>query len=272
MSLGLFDLAAGPFLELYVVLLGVTIIAGFLIPRWIRPGGHAGLVTDIGELAYLAGGMARFTDAVVAHLLATRALAMVGKKGFHARTRGVGRTGVELTVLALSGEQSWKGISQSLKSHAEPIERRLVADYLLMDARQTLQTRFWQTLPYFLLLPFGAIKVVVGEMRHHPVGYLVVLLILTAILALIRWVAVDRRTQGGHDALAGARSRAVRLKLAPTSTETDLAVALFGTVVLVGSGWSGFHELRTAKLGGDGSSSGCGGGGCGGGGCGGCGS
>ena len=273
MSLGPFDLTGGPFLQLYGMLFGITIVAGFLIPRWIRPGGHAGLVTDIGELAYLAGGMARFTDAVVAHLLATRALAMVGKKAFHARTRGVGRTEVELAVLALSGEQSWKGISQSLKSHAEPIERRLVADCLLMDARQTLQTRFWQTLPYFLLLPFGAIKVVVGQMRQHPVGYLVVLLILTAILALIRWLAVDRRTQGGHDALDGARSRAARLKLAPTSTETDLAVALFGTVVLVGSGWSDFHELRTASSGGDGGiSSGCGGGGCGGGGCGGCGS
>ena len=272
MSLGLFDLAAGPFLELYIALLGVTIVAGFLIPPWIRPDGHAGRVTETGELAYLAGGMARFADAIVARLLATRALAMVGKKGFHARTRGVGRTEAELAVLALPGELSWKGISRSLKSHAEPIERRLVADGLLMNARLTLQTRFWQTLPYFLLLPFGAIKVIVGEMRHRPVGYLVLLVILTAILAVIRWFAVDRRTQGGDAALDDARSKAARLKLAPTPNETGLAVALFGTVVLVGSGWSGFHELRTASLGGDGSSSGCGGGGCGGGGCGGCGS
>jgi len=263
MSLGLYDLATQPFLELYVILLGVTIAAGFLIPRWLRPGGYPGLVTNIGELAYLAGGMARFTDAVVAHLLATRALAMVGKKRFHALTRGSGRTEIELTVLALPGEQRWKEISRSLEPHAEPIERRLVADHLLMDARLTLQWRFWQTLPYFLLLPFGAIKVIVDEMRHRPVGYLVALLILTAILALIRWSAVDRLTQGGLAALKGARSKAARLKLAPTPMETDLAVALFGTVVLVASAWSGFHEFRTARLG-VGVRSGDDGGGCGG--------
>lgn len=260
MSLGLYDLAGGPFLELYVILLGVTIVAGYLIPHWIRPNGYPGLVTHIGELAYLAGGMARFTDAVVAHLLATRALAMVGKKRFHAVTRGAGRTEIELTVLALPGEQSWKGISQSLESYAEPIERRLVADHLLMDARLTLHTRFWQTLPYFLLLLFGAIKLIVDEIYHRPVGYLVVLLILTAVLALIRWLAVDRCTQGGRAALKGARNKAARLKLAPTPTETDLAVALFGTVVLVASGWSGFHELRTVRLGGGGRSGGDGGG------------
>ncbi|MEO9131998.1 MAG: TIGR04222 domain-containing membrane protein [Sphingomonas sp.] len=256
MSLGLYDLASRPFLELYLVLLALTIVAGFLIPRWLMRDGYPGLVTDIGELAYLAGGMARFADTVVAHLLATRALGMVGKKGFHALTRGAGRTEIELTVLALPGELSWKEISDALESHAEPIERRLVADWLMMDARLTLHMRFWQTLPYFLLLPFGAIKVIVDEMRHRPVGSLVLLLILTAILALFRWFAVDRLTRGGHAALNGARRSAPRLKLAPTSTETDLAVALFGTAVLAASGWSGFHEFRTARLGGGGRSGG----------------
>lgn len=249
MSLGLYDLAGGFFFQFYIALLALTVVAGYRIPRWIRHGGHEGRVTDIGELAYLAGGMARFTDAVVARLLATRALAMVGKKHFQALTRGAGRAPVELSVLALPGEVSWKEISGSLESHAEPIEHRLVADWLIMDARQTLQMRFWQTLPYFLLLLFGAIKLVVDEIYHRPVGYLVLLLILTAILALIRWLVVDRLTRGGVTALNEARRRAARLKLAPTAPETDLAVALFGTAVLAASGWSDFHELRTASLG-----------------------
>ncbi|MEP7005639.1 MAG: TIGR04222 domain-containing membrane protein [Sphingomonas bacterium] len=244
MSLGLYDLAGGFFFQFYIALLALTVVAGYRIPRWIRHGGHEGRVTDTGELAYLAGGMARFTDAVVARLLATRALAMVGKKGFQALTRGAGRAPVELSVLALPGEVSWKEISGSLESHAEPIEHRLVSDYLIMDARQTLQMRFWQTLPYFLLLLFGAIKLVVDEIYHRPVGYLVLLLILTAILALIRWLVVDRLTRGGVAALNEARRRAARLRLAPTAPETDLAVALFGTVVLAASGWSDFHELR----------------------------
>ena len=282
MSIGPFDLTGGPFLELYAILFGITIVAGFIIPRWLRPDGYAGQVTDTGELAYLAGGATRFADAVVARLLAARSLVMIGKKGFHAQTREAGRTAAERSVLALPGELSWPEIARSLKPHAEPIGYRLIADGLMMDAGLTLQMRFWQTLPYFLLLAFGAIKLMVGEMRDRPVGYLTGFLILTAILALIRWFAVDRRTQGGHAVLDDARSSAARLKRAPTTTETDLAVALFGTAVLVGSGWSDFHELRTASAagggtsGGDGGGGGCsgggGGGGCGGGGCGGCGS
>lgn len=249
MSLGLYDLAGGFFFQFYIALLALTVVAGYRVPRWIRHGGHEGRVTDTGELAYLAGGMARFTDAVVARLLATRALAMVGTKGFQALTRGAGRPPVELSVLALPGELSWKEISRSLESHAEPIEHRLVSAYLIMDARQTLQMRFWQTLPYFLLLLFGTIKLIVDEIYDRPVGYLVLLLILTAIVALIRWLVVDRLTRGGVAALNEARRRATRLRLAPTAPETDLAVALFGTGVLAASGWSDFHELRTASLG-----------------------
>lgn len=274
MSLGPFDLAGGPFLQLYGILFGIAIIAGFLIPRWLRPDGYAGRVTDAGELAFLAGGATRFADAVVARLLATRALVMIGKNGFHAQSRDAGRTAAERSVLALPGELSWPKIARTLKPKAEPIGRRLIADGLMMDAGLTLQMRFWQTLPYFLLLAFGTVKLMVGEARHRPVGYLMMFLFVTAILALIRWFSVDRRTRGGHAALADARTGAERLRRAPTAPETDLAVALFGTAVLVGSGWSDFHELRSASSGDSGSSGGGdgGGGGCGGGGCGGCGS
>ena len=280
MSLGPFDLAGGPFLQLYGILFGIAIIAGLLIPRWLRPNGYARRVTDISELAFLSGGAARFADAVVAGLLATRALVMIGKKGFYAQSRDAGRTAAERSVLALPGELSWPKIARTLKPQAEPIGRRLIADGLMMDAGLTQQMRFWQTSPYFLLLAFGMIKLTVGITRHRPVGFLMLFLFATAILAAIRWFSVERRTRGGLAALDDARTSAERLKRAPTAPEADLAVALFGTVVLAGSGWSDFHLLRTASSAGGGSSGdsgsggdgGCGGGGCGGGGCGGCGS
>ena len=278
MSLGPFDLAGGPFLQLYGILFGIAIIAGFVIPRWLRPDGYAGRVTDAGELAFLAGGATRFADAVVARLLATGALVMVGRNGFHAQSRDAGRTAAERSVLALPGELSWPVIARTLKPKAEPIGRRLIADGLMMDAGLTLQMRFWQTLPYFLLLAFGLVKLMIGEARHRPVGYLMMFLFVTVILAVIRWFSIDRRTRGGLAALDDARTGAERLKRAPTAPETDLAVALFGTGVLAASGWSDFHELRTASSsnssssGDSGCSSGDGGGGCGGGGCGGCGS
>ena len=74
--------------------------------------------------------------------------------------------------------------------------------------------------------------------------------------------------QPRSDALAADRARHLRLRQAPQSDEVTLAVALFGTAVLIGSPWEALHSMRTAQ-GGDGS--GGADGGCGGGGCGGCG-
>jgi len=279
MSLGPFDLTGGPFLQLYCALFALTIVAGFLIPRWLRPEGRAPRGPDVDALAYLAGGTARFSDTVVARLLAARRLAMVGRDKFAPDRNGAGGTAAERSVLALSAPVGWPAIARALSAHAKPIERRLIADGLMIDARTALQMRFFQTLPYLLLLGFGAIKWEVGTMRDRPVGFLTLLLIATAVFALIRWVAVDRKTRGGHRALDEARAGAQRLRRGPPANEADLGVALFGTAVLAGSGLSGFHQMRSTtsdggSSGGD-SGGGDGGGGCGGGGgggCGGCGS
>jgi len=271
MSLAPFDLTGGPFLTLYGVLLVATIVAGFIIPRWLRPEGRTARVTDSDQLAFLAGGAMRFADTVVARLLASRALGLAGGKNFYSMDRNAGRTAAERSVLTLPAPIGWPAIASALKSYAEPVESRLVADGLVMDRGLTWQMRFWQTLPYLLLLIFGAIKWEIGTLRDRPVGYLTALLVVTALFAIIRLAAVDRRTRGGLEALTQARARSERLRRAPTANETDLAVALFGTAVLVGSGWSEFHQMRTTSSGDSGSSGGDGGSGCGGGGCGGCG-
>lgn len=280
MSLGPLDLTGEPFLALYGTLLVVTIVAGIIIPHWLRPEGQARHITDADQLAYLADGASRFADAVVARLLAARELIMIGKDRFRTDAGAAGRTAAERSVLTLSAAR-WPAIEGALKPHAEPIERELVSAGLLMDRALILKMRFWQTSPYFLLLAFGAAKWIVGSMRDRPVGFLTALLVATTVFALIRWFRVDRRTRSGHAALSVARSGCERLSRAPTTTETDLAVALFGTTVLVGSGLSDFHTLRAPSSGIGGGSSGCGDGGGGGGGgggdgggggCGGCGS
>jgi uncharacterized protein (TIGR04222 family) len=278
MGLGPFDLTGGPFLQLYGVLLVVTIILGLLIPRWLRPDGRSAGTSDPDELAWLAGGKTRFADAVVARLLAARALFIVGKDAFQPDPHHQGRTPAERSVLALSSPAKWNTVQGAIHPHADPVRRRLIANDLLMDGGTVLQMRFWQTTPYLLLLLFGAIKLEVGMSRDRPVGYLTLLLILTAILALVRFLAVDRRTRGGKAVLAQARSNADRIRRAPTAEETGLAVALCGTTVLAGSAWAEYHRMRSAgdasSSSGDSGSSSDGGGssGCGGGGCGGCGS
>lgn len=275
MSLGPLDLPGGPFLQLYGILLAMTLVAGLIIPRWLRPEGRTPRNTDTDELAYLAGGSARYGDAVVSRMLAKRLLVIDTGDRFQA-AKVPGETPVERNVMALSQPARWRAIEHVVARHADGVRARLVDNDLLMDAATALQMRFWQTLPYFLLIGLGIAKLIVGEARHRPVGFLVMLLVLTAVLAVFRFAVVDRRTRAGIEVLDTARQRADRIRRAPASDETDLAVALFGTAVLAGSGWEGFHRMRTASSGGDSGSSGGGDGGgssgCGGGGCGGCGS
>lgn len=268
MSLGPFDLTGGPFLTLYCVLFVATVIAGFIIPAWLRPEGHERRVTDPDQLALLAGGRARFGDTVVARLLARGALVMAGKTKFQPQDRHAGRTPAERSVLAVSGMAGWGEIDRALRPHAGPVDRALTDAGLLFDGATAWQMRFWQTSPFFFLLGFGLIKWEVGAMRDRPVDFLIAFLTVTAICALIRFAALDRRTQGGIVALSDAREEAQRLRLAPASNEMDLAVALFGTAVLAGSPLAAYHSMRSSSSNsGDAGSSdggGCGGGGCGG--------
>ncbi|MHA4837849.1 TIGR04222 domain-containing membrane protein [Sphingopyxis sp. MSC1_008] len=130
--------------------------------------------------------------------------------------------------------------------------------------------RICQTVPYMLLIAFGVSRWRYGNALDHPTGFLTALLILTVALALTRWLTGERRTRGGIAAVEEAQTRAQRLRLAPTVGEFPLAVALFGTVVLAGSSWNEFHQMRTdSNNSNDGGGCGGGGGGCGG--CGGCG-
>lgn len=153
-----FDLKGIPFLHLYWTLLALTIAAGFLIPHWLRPDGQRWASVDVDQLAYLAGGPARFGDAIVARLLALRTLVMTGKDRFDVVTRDGARNAAEAQILALPGPIGWKTLERTLQSCAAPIEHTLVSAELLMGPALTRQMRAWQTSPYILLLIFGSIK------------------------------------------------------------------------------------------------------------------
>lgn len=270
MGLGPFDMTGGPFLELYITLFVLAVAASLLIPPWLRPEGRDATVRDAGALAFLAGGTQRLTDAITARLLAAGALTL-NRKTFLPGRRDLARTDVEREALALTPPASWTDLQRTLQPAAAPIERRLLGAGLIMDTATTWQLRFWQTLPLLMLIGFGLVKREVGTLRDKPVGHLTALLVVTAIVAAVRFAAVNRRTRAGNRALTAARAEGMRLRLAPTAGEVDLGVALFGTAVLAGSPWVAFHQLRTSSDGGSSGSdggSGCGGGG---GGCGGCG-
>ncbi|MBX9883641.1 MAG: TIGR04222 domain-containing membrane protein [Novosphingobium sp.] len=281
-GLGPFDLHGPEFLLLYCELALIALIASLLIPRCLRPDGRLGRPADEDELALLAGGRDRLAEAAVVRLLAAGSAIVQSGGTLQIRDPRGGKTLAERRIAALSSPVRWNHVTETLAGPAETGERHLEQKGLHMDRATARQMRLIQTLPLVLLLAFGLAKWIVGAMRDRPVGILTALLVVTAVVAVLRYAVFDRRTRAGKAALADARFEADRLRRAAPTDEAPLAVALFGTTVLTGSWLSDFHRIRSANSGGGGggdssssSTSGCsggGGGGCGGGGCGGCGS
>lgn len=270
----------GPtFLVFYGLALIVAIPLAWIIGRIARPAGRTQVLSDADSLAYLAGRDGRFAEGVASRLMASGAIAVEGRE--FRRGAGDARAAGDRAVLALPSPFGWKDVVAALKPEGAALERRLVANGLLLDSSERRRLALIATSPFLLLLLVGALKLVVGFSRGAPVFFLVVLLFITFVLAMMRWAMVSDKTSAGRAALKAARRQHDRLRRAPTARETDLAVALFGTTVLAGSAFAAFHLMRAPSDSGgwagdsnSSSSSGCSSGGdsgCGSSGCGGCG-
>ena len=280
MSLGPFDLNGMEFLQLYCVLLAFAVFAGQIIPSLMRPAGRPGSIIDVEQIAFLAGGIRRLSESVVAKLMAAGGLAVSTKGQVNLVSRDVATTPLEKAILNTAMPIRWSHLMGRMEPSAMLLKRKLVQAGLMSDDLASQRIRQMQTLPYAALLIFGATKLMIGLMRDRPVGFLAALLIATFIIGAIRFSKLDRRTEAGIVALESAARVSRRLRDAPTAPEMGHAVALFGTVVLAGSLYESLHMMRRGSDGGGNSGggcgsvggSGCGGSGCGGGGCGGCGS
>lgn len=273
MALRPFDLSGGPFLLLYAALFLLASILSIRLSQALRPEGRQPSRLDDEDMAVLAGGLPRHCELLAAQLLASGHLAVDGKQ----RLVLASDAPATPAVRALRGTASpldWATVERAFGTLGRAIRSRLVDRGLLLADREGWRLCIAQALPFVLLAGFGLIKLGIGEARGRPVGFLTLALIVTAVVAVIRFAGLDMRTRAGQAVLAQARERHDRLRRAPTAGEVGLGVALFGTTVLAGSQWESLHRLRTAgsDSGGSDSSSdgGSSGGGCGGGGCGGC--
>jgi uncharacterized protein (TIGR04222 family) len=271
MSWNPFDWAAGPFLAFYLATAAIVFVWGFRLRSTIGPAAQAiGRLSEL-ELAYLAGGASRLGDAALLSLTSGNG-AMIDPNG-HAITvtdraplaRLIGR----MPFLQLQPNMTRQQFQAALKPIVELVQGRL--QKLGYHPTNDQMTSFrMSVLPYVgLLLVFGMIKVFLGAERNHPVGFLVILLILTAIAGIVL-ATRPARTRAGKDAVARYRASHARAARAPLDHELLLAVALSGAVVLSGTDYAPVYAAsRTMSNSGN---SGCGGGGGGGdgGGCGGC--
>jgi uncharacterized protein (TIGR04222 family) len=272
MSEGLYGFTAGQFLFLYVVLLGTAGVLSGLIASLLRLEGVDRTVEDADDLALLANGRQRFGEATITRLLTERVIANNPNGTFHLLRRDLARSGVDFAV-ANATPGNWKALMKAAKPYADQTERRLIANGLMMEEALFARSRLLLTLPFIALALFGGLRLMIGVARDRPVGFLAALLIVTLGIAVARYLMADQRTKAGIRVLNQIKRANQRLLQAPTHDELPHAVALFGTVALLGSSYSNVHKLRDLGNGGGGCGSGDSGGdgGGGGGGCGGCG-
>jgi len=263
----------GDFLLFYTMLLGLCTVAAWWIPAHLREPGRSGESSDPETLAMLAGGRERLADSLLVDLFVRGGLAAADDGKLIVAQPGVPATPAGKELLALDAPITLAEARKRIGVHAERLAARLRRNGLMLRPEELARLRWLSIAPFGALLMLGLYRQRAGAALGEPTGFLVALLALTVVLAVFRFMKTDPRTIAGIAAVAEARKRSARLARAPQAEEAAMAVALFGTAVLVGTPWEPVHAMRQQGSSSDsGSSSGDSdsGSGCGGG-CGGCG-
>ncbi|MBL8472409.1 MAG: TIGR04222 domain-containing membrane protein [Rhodocyclaceae bacterium] len=233
-------------------------------PRGIKP--------DIYELAYLAGATARVRETAFGRLYQQGCIEFTG-------------AGAGCTVLSAPPREAHAvehacyhharaqgnavGKVAGLDAAVRQLRDGLIERGLSPDAAQARAARGLSMLPLAALFGLGLLRHHHGTLQGKPVAFLTLLLVLTAVAALL-CLRRPRSTADGRRALAQARANiSRRRKRGRTDQSMPLAIALFGTAVLADNSMADFKQAIRPDRGGGGGSDG--GSGCGGGGCGGCG-
>ena len=260
------------FLLFYTMLLGFCTFAAWWMPAHLREPGRRGESEDLECIALLAGGRQRMADSLLADLYVRGALVPADKGQLHVAARDLPVSPGGKALLAIDAPVTLAEARKAIHLHADRVAARLRRSGLLLRPEEYARIRWLSVMPFAALFLLGLYRQRAGSTLGEPTGFLVILLVLTVALAVIRFVSSDPRTAAGVEALKEMRARNGRFSRAPRPDEAAMAVALFGTAVLVGTPWEPVHAMRKQEGdsggGADGSSDG--GSGCGGG-CGGCG-
>ncbi|MFN4019370.1 MAG: TIGR04222 domain-containing membrane protein [Erythrobacter sp.] len=262
------------FLIFYIALLGLSTLASWWIPMHLRLAGRRSESLDAESLALLVGGRERFADVLLADLYVRGGLAVTGAGTLVVVNPRLPTTPAGSAVLAADGPLTFGQVRGMLDVHAARLAARLQRGGLLLRPSEIARLRWLSVVPFVVVLMVGFYRERAGSALGEPTGCLIVLMVVTAIVALLRFFIVDRRTRAGIAEVARQQAACTRLAGGLRAGEVPMAVALFGTGVLISTPWEPVHALRqqgssSDSSGGDSSSDS--GGGDGGGGCGGCG-
>jgi uncharacterized protein (TIGR04222 family) len=282
---------SGPqFLLLYLALLAVT-VAGVALARRrvLAPGGQAAgpARLDPYEAAELNGGGDLVVLTAASNLLRSGTLANASRRrGQQARL--VARAAPEAAAHPVEWalyQQVASGPNRRLKD----LQGALAQTSALAALRQRLRlgglaptpeqlTRYRLMGLWFVpLLALGAARVVAGVGNGRPVGFLVLFLLVTVVVAAVLVRRVPNATELGRRSLERLRLEHPRPAVGASAAEVSMGTALFGAGVLWTADTDTALMLRVPREqgwyagfgghggGGDGGGGSCGGGGCGGG-------
>jgi uncharacterized protein (TIGR04222 family) len=271
------------FLLFYTALLGFSAFAAWWIPARLRASGRHGDSPDAEDIALLVGGRKSHTDSVIADLFARGGLNILEDRSLQVVRASLPASPAGRALLATTQPFTRKKADTILAIHANRIAARLRREGLMLRPEDLAQLRWLSLAPFAALFLLGLYRQRAGAAVGEPTIFLVILMGLTVGLAVIRYLNFDQRTDAGIATIAQLKARHERLTRAPLPEEAGMAVALFGTAILVGTPWEPVHAFRQQgngeSGGGSGGCSSTGGGGISdggsdggsGGGCGGCG-
>jgi uncharacterized protein (TIGR04222 family) len=284
-----FNLVGADFLYFLIPLMLAAVCAGRVIRSSMRkpdpePGDHAiGLNWE--QAAYLAGGYPRLTTAALARLVGSGAARVSADRKW---VEVAGPMPDDLTPVerAAWGQLPVYNTPAQLKPVLDAVEARFATQAANLEAEgfaipksRQVGIVFAALVPLLLVVLFlGVPRLLMGVSGGKSVGYLIATLLIGGFVGAVVSVAGNWRvTRRGENLLTWMRSQHAGLKAPASGSSTGsagLAVALFGTAVLVGFGLEELKAWFPRQTSGSGCGSGCGsgdgGGGCGGG-CGGCG-
>ena len=207
-----FDWEGPAFLALYLVVLPTAIVVAIAL-RWMlrlpadEPPAEANDLSPY-EIAYLAGRERLAVDNAIVRLMRRGALAVDAATGKLSQRGELPAEALELekVVFFAAGREPGKHINEvhtAAASVAGKPREQLEGFGLLVNDNDATVIRLAAAGVVFLAFLFGLVKVFVGVSRERPVGFLIALLVVTAIAA----AAVSKSTALRSSAGTGLPAR-----------------------------------------------------------------
>jgi uncharacterized protein (TIGR04222 family) len=280
-SLNPLDMKGPDFLGFYIWLNFMVVGMALVLRRMLQPHDPASLIAprlDVYETAYLAGGTDRVVQTVVTQLAAEEYVELQ-PSGTIALKQSVPPNANRLereVEKAVVSDGRLASVKQRIESAIDPIHDRLVEANLLHVPAAATKMQLYPALLIGASLCLGIVRLMVGIQHQRPVGFLIMLCVIVAVIGLSFAVSRPRRTPSGDRVLHQMQQGMNPVVTDLPTADLAMAVALVGSVGLVNTAYAGWHQYfvppTVSSSGGSsctsGSGSSCGsscGGGCGGG-------